>query len=94
MKRRIMFLAVVCGALLLSVSFPAQAYVGPGAGISLLGALWALIAVIGSAILYVVLWPLRRIRKRRRQDDTSEQSRQVSTGETSDSDAEAKENER
>lgn len=49
-----------------AVAGPAQAYVGPGAGISLLSALWVLLAVIGSAILYVVLWPLRRWRKRRK----------------------------
>jgi len=93
MKRRIMVLAVICGALLLSTPFPAQAYVGPGAGISLLGALWALIAVIGSAILYVVLWPLRRLRKRRKQDAEPGQARRVPTGDASGSESEAEENE-
>jgi Na+-driven multidrug efflux pump len=46
---------------------PAAAYVGPGAGLSLLGALWGLLLSLGAALLFVILWPLRRIRKRARQ---------------------------
>lgn len=45
----------------------AQAYVGPGAGLSLLGALWGLLAAVGAALLFVVLWPLRRMRRRKRE---------------------------
>ena len=52
--------------LVLTVSEPAWAYVGPGAGLSLLGALWALLAALGTALLFVVLWPLRQMRRRRR----------------------------
>jgi membrane protein implicated in regulation of membrane protease activity len=43
----------------------ADAYVGPGAGLSLLGALWALIAAIGAALAFIVLWPWRRAMRRR-----------------------------
>lgn len=67
MNKRFVMLLFTLGAFALTGS--AQAYVGPGAGISLLSALWALLAVIGSAILYVVLWPLRRWRKRRKRDE-------------------------
>lgn len=45
----------------------AQAYVGPGAGLSLLGALWGVIAAIGAALLFVVTWPLRRMRRQKRE---------------------------
>jgi Na+/proline symporter len=51
--------------LALTASEAAFAYVGPGAGLSLLGALWGLIAAIGAAVLFVILWPLRQARKRR-----------------------------
>ncbi len=44
----------------------AWAYVGPGAGLSLLGALWALLLAIGTALFFVAAWPLRRMLKRRR----------------------------
>jgi uncharacterized membrane protein len=44
----------------------AQAYVGPGAGLSLLGALWGVVAAIGAALLFVVLWPIRRMRRRKK----------------------------
>lgn len=50
--------ALLCGA-------PAAAYVGPGAGLSLLSALWGLIVAIGVALGFVVLWPVRRLRRRR-----------------------------
>jgi predicted lipid-binding transport protein (Tim44 family) len=43
------------------------AYVGPGAGLSLLGALWALILAIGTAIVFVIAWPLRKMRRRKRE---------------------------
>ena len=42
----------------------AAAYVGPGAGLSLLGALWGLLLSVGAALWFVILWPLRRMRKR------------------------------
>lgn len=46
---------------------PALAYVGPGAGITMLGALWGLIVAVGAAVGFVLLWPFRRylFRKRR-----------------------------
>ena len=36
------------------------------AGLSLLGALWALLIALGTAILFVVAWPLRKMIRRRR----------------------------
>jgi hypothetical protein len=45
---------------------PAQAYVGPGAGLSLIGALWGLVVAVGAAVGFVVLWPLRRALRARR----------------------------
>ncbi|MFP4559958.1 MAG: hypothetical protein ACLFRB_05845 [Thiohalorhabdus sp.] len=45
----------------------AYAYVGPGAGLSLLGALWGLLLALGAALLFLVMWPLRRMRRRRKE---------------------------
>lgn len=58
------------GVLLLILLTPfaaAQAYVGPGAGLSLLSALWGLLCAIGAAFLFVILWPIRRMRRKRRE---------------------------
>ncbi|HLT91607.1 MAG TPA: hypothetical protein VKZ85_11730 [Woeseiaceae bacterium] len=55
------------GALFL-VPATAAAYVGPGAGLSLLGALWALLVALGTALLFIIAWPVRRILRRKRQD--------------------------
>jgi membrane protein implicated in regulation of membrane protease activity len=50
--------------LLAAASAPAFAYVGPGAGLTLLGALWGLLAAVGAALMFVIVWPLRQWRKR------------------------------
>jgi hypothetical protein len=65
-----LFLAVA--ALAATLPGPALAYIGPGAGISLLGALWALVAAVGAAIVFVVAWPIRRALKRRRRPGAAE----------------------
>jgi len=44
----------------------AEAYVGPGAGLSLLSALWGLLAAVGAAFLFLIMWPIRRMRRRKR----------------------------
>lgn len=44
---------------------PALAYVGPGAGLSLLAAFGALATAIIAAIGFLILWPLRMRRARR-----------------------------
>jgi hypothetical protein len=51
--------------LLLLYTAPADAYIGPGAGLSLLGALWALIVAVAAALAFILLWPFRQAMKRR-----------------------------
>ena len=58
----------LAAALMLAPFAAAQAYVGPGAGLSLLGALWGVVAAIGAALLFVVLWPIRRMRRRKKEE--------------------------
>ncbi|MEX0871756.1 MAG: hypothetical protein WED00_13435 [Aquisalimonadaceae bacterium] len=54
--------------LLALAATPAAAYVGPGAGLSLMGALWGLILAVVTALVFLALWPLRRYRRRKRQN--------------------------
>ncbi|HEY5776752.1 MAG TPA: hypothetical protein VIS57_11740 [Xanthomonadales bacterium] len=44
----------------------ALAYIGPGAGISVLGSLLGILATIFVAIGAVLFWPLRKLMKRRK----------------------------
>lgn len=53
--------------LLLTVpAAPALAYVGPGAGISVLGSLLGILATIFVAIGAILFWPVRKLLKRRK----------------------------
>lgn len=58
-------LLVLAAAVLLST--PTMAYIGPGAGISVLGSLLGILATIVVAIAAIVMWPLRKALKKRRQ---------------------------
>ena len=64
--RRTALLAIALTAMGVAAS-PAMAYVGPGAGLTLLGALWGLIAAVVMSIGFVLLWPIRRLLRRNKQ---------------------------
>jgi membrane protein implicated in regulation of membrane protease activity len=66
MNRKLKTLAALAVAGLALAAGPAAAYIGPGAGLSLLGALWGVLAAIFVAVLFLVAWPLRRLLRRRR----------------------------
>lgn len=66
---------VILLAVLSLTATPAFAYVGPGAGLSMLGALWGLLVAVVAALGFVVMWPLRRyFRKGRAQTTASDQA--------------------
>lgn len=60
-KHAIAFLSVFAFV----ASESAFAYVGPGAGLSLIGALWGLLVAIVAALGFIILWPMRRMRRQR-----------------------------
>jgi hypothetical protein len=45
---------------------PAEAYIGPGAGITMLGALWGVIVAVALALGAVLFWPIRVLLRKRR----------------------------
>lgn len=57
-------------ALALTLSGPAMAYIGPGAGITMLGALWGVIVAVVLAIGAVLFWPIRALLRRKKQAPT------------------------
>lgn len=57
---------------LLCSSSMAFAYIGPGAGVSFLGSVWAVLIGIVLAVAAVLIWPIRYlIRRLRRRVDSS-----------------------
>ena len=70
MRISITRLVSLCAALALPTS--AYAYVGPGAGISLLGALWGLILGVVIALGILIIWPIRMMRKRKAEQQAAD----------------------
>ena len=67
---------VLSGAVLLLSATPAFAYIGPGGGLSALGAVLALFAAVALAVVGFVWFPIKRMRAarqkaRQQQGDTS-----------------------
>jgi hypothetical protein len=53
-------------ALLAALSGPLHAYVGPGAGISVLGSLLGILATIVIAIGAILFWPIRKMMRKKK----------------------------
>ncbi|MFO1039499.1 MAG: hypothetical protein U1E45_21860 [Geminicoccaceae bacterium] len=58
--------AVLAVILAVAVAPAAEAYIGPGAGITMLGALWGVIVAVFLAIGAVVFWPIRAFMRARK----------------------------
>ena len=50
---------------------PAAAYIGPGAGITMLGALWGVVVAVALALGAVLFWPIRILLRKRRKAQAS-----------------------
>ncbi|MGH6948546.1 MAG: hypothetical protein ACREDZ_14540 [Kiloniellales bacterium] len=76
-RRRTRATSAVAALLVLFVLTPleAQAYVGPGAGITALGWLVALVAGLFFAVIGFVWYPIKRLRRRRKQRQRQEVSK-------------------
>jgi hypothetical protein len=61
--------------MLAMVPFAAQAYVGPGAGIGMIGSLLAVLAAVLLSVVGLILLPLRMLRKRRHAKGDSQAER-------------------
>lgn len=74
-------LALACVALLLglTLSGPAMAYIGPGAGITMLGALWGVVVAVFLAIGAVLFWPIRALIRKVKGTPPATVSRQDAT---------------
>jgi len=69
--------ALILLVTLLATPGIAEAYVGPGAGLSLLAAFWALVAAMGTILMFLVAWPVRRMLRQRKEAQRAEASANV-----------------
>ena len=56
-------------------TFGLLGYIGPGAGLGLIGALVGLFLAVASALGFVILWPLRAMLRKRNAKHSAEQPR-------------------
>lgn len=59
------FAAAALVILVSGLPVAAQAYVGPGAGLSLAAAFWAVLVAVGTIMAFTLMWPVRRLLRRR-----------------------------
>jgi hypothetical protein len=69
MRKQALLLSFLVGALL--TAGPAAAYMGPGAGLGMLGSVVAVIGAVLIAVLGIVILPVRMILKKRRKAATN-----------------------
>jgi protein-S-isoprenylcysteine O-methyltransferase Ste14 len=60
----------------LSLTLPAQAYIGPGAGISAVGSLLGLLGTVLLAVGVILLWPIRRLLNRKKSNSNATESQE------------------
>ena len=76
--------AIIGFIMILVLPAQAMAYVGPGAGITMLGALWGVFIAILAALGAVLYWPIRSVirkRKKRLAADAEANSNSSATAE-------------
>jgi hypothetical protein len=59
MRNLTLWLGLALFTLTVAAAAPAQAYIGPGAGITMLGALWGVVVAVALALGAVLFWPIR-----------------------------------
>ena len=64
--RKLLSIAGLLAVLLVLSAQPAAAYIGPGAGITMLGALWGVVVAVALALGAVLFWPIRVLLRKRR----------------------------
>ena len=62
---RLQVILVIAVALAVGIAGPAAAYIGPGAGLSVIGAFWGLLMAVFAALAFIVSWLIRRLLRRR-----------------------------
>jgi uncharacterized membrane protein len=75
---RLIFITTLAAMLLPEL---AAAYVGPGAGISMLGALWGLIIGVVMAIGVILFWPIRIVLRKMKANKAAADDTTVATAE-------------
>jgi hypothetical protein len=63
MRKLPLLVASLC---FVAAATPVSAYIGPGAGITMLGALWGVIVAVALALGAVLFWPIRVMLRRRK----------------------------
>jgi membrane protein implicated in regulation of membrane protease activity len=66
--RNFVFCLLIAVASTIGIAGEAAAYVGPGAGLSLIGAFWGLVVAVLAALSFIIIWPFRRMFRKAHHD--------------------------
>jgi uncharacterized iron-regulated membrane protein len=77
---RTVLTTILAAALTIGVTLPAAAYIGPGAGLSLLGAFWGLLVAVLAALGFVIMWPIRRLFRRNKANQPARAQTEAPSG--------------
>ena len=69
-------LSLISLFLVLLISQPAMAYVGPGAGIAALGAFLAIVAGVIAAIFGFLWYPIKRLLRKRKKSQSNNKTKE------------------
>ena len=72
--RRVFIFSLAVAALLLAAPQSAEAYIGPGAGITAIGTVIALIGAILLAIVGFVWYPIKRLRAKNKKTEKTDEA--------------------
>ncbi len=72
--QRVIICSLAVAALLLAAAQTAEAYIGPGAGISAIGTVIALIGAILLAIVGFVWYPIKRLRSKKKETKKTDET--------------------
>ena len=75
---------LILAIVLLLVAASAQAYIGPGAGIPVIGSLIGIVVTVVVAIGAILLWPIRKLLKRGKAKNTNAENSTENASSTSD----------
>lgn len=74
MSKHRIYTSLVLTAITVTMPKIAYAYIGPGAGVSLIGSFLGILVAVLIAVFALIAWPIRRMRKARKAHNKTDEA--------------------